>query len=205
MNNPAIGGTPPRASFFDLPAELRNRIYEYCLDITYDVYRSSGDQEPTYWSQLPKNLHLFLVCKQIYQEAGSLLYLNYFPDLEYEAKSILDLYDFCSKVPEEHRGTFKAHLRITRSSLDLFLDRIGLHRNLPWEPPRRSKKNAQDLVSKRLRGDCFQATRIHRPESPNMAYAGYDRVSIYGHLGRLQWVPGSFYPVKIQFRPPRNG
>jgi hypothetical protein len=187
-------------SIFDLPAELRNRIYGYCLEINYDVYGGSHEKSPRFWSQPPKSLHLFLICKQIHQEAGSLLYVNYFKKFEYTARDIYDLNDLCVKIPQEHRRNFRAVLKVTLPDLSTYLERIGLHTNLPWTTAVTAQDGQGYAVRRTLRGDCFQAVRYRYRFGGRLGPQGYDRLSLYGHLGRLEWVPDVDFP-KIRFRP----
>lgn len=207
------------ASFFDLPAELRNSIYEYCFSIHYVVYlNNNNDKNDTdssskpryYWSQPPKNLHLLLICRQIHAEASSLLYQTYLQDFEYETASIADLRDLCLKIPRKHRGRFRALLKITRESLSSYLPRIGLGPDLPWRTTAtatasvtasESGRARKAVVTQTLRGDCFRASRSYPAHDAVTQGGCYDRISIYGHLGRLQWQEDSEFP-RIVYHPP---
>lgn len=170
-----------KLSFLDLPAELRNQIYVDYFDIRYDF----SDGRLRRWSSLPECLNLFLTCRQVFQEASSLFYRSYFPDFEYKANSFDDLRTFTSKIPERYRLNLRASLRLLQPDLSSSLRKVGLDRSLPWK---NGPKLRCGTLKMRLRGDCFILDR-HSAST-------YDRISMYGHLGRLLW-----HENRIVYRP----
>ncbi|KAF2759696.1 hypothetical protein EJ05DRAFT_306901 [Pseudovirgaria hyperparasitica] len=194
-----MSDTPP---FLRLPGEIRNIIYIYSFNIEFHSRTSVHEQLK--FTRRPKGLsNLFRVNKQIHQEATTLFYKDFFPKFQLEnLVTYMDIYRFVHKVPVPYRGLFMGH--ITRVSIDgqRILDQVGLHSKLPWVCTNDVANGDSRTTVKQLRGDCFLCTRFTSFSSTYGSNYDYDRITLTGHLGRIQWTKTS--PPKIHFKAPQR-
>ncbi|KAM3424480.1 hypothetical protein BST61_g6484 [Cercospora zeina] len=84
--------TRTRISFLDLPAELRNDVYQRALVLEDRVISVSGENGRALPRNLPAAMNILLTNRQIYKEASSILYGDntWYANTEEEAKTFLN-------------------------------------------------------------------------------------------------------------------
>ncbi|KAF2217064.1 hypothetical protein CERZMDRAFT_81043 [Cercospora zeae-maydis SCOH1-5] len=80
-----------RISFLDLPAEIRNDIYQRALVLERQVISVSGEHGRPLPRNLPPAMNILLANRQIYEEASSILYSEntWYANTEKEATTFL--------------------------------------------------------------------------------------------------------------------